>query len=114
MLELARETRGGIYMTFDELAPHGDESVKFLVNDEVFYHAEDLTGPAGPDSGMDMRQGSSGPGPGPKLDDAAEDQDDGPIYGKEEKTNGVDLEAIERDLLISSVKMMTVEMLMDL
>ena len=41
MLELARETRGGIYMTFDELAPHGDESLIFLVNDEVFYHAED-------------------------------------------------------------------------
>ena len=74
--------------------------------------------PARPDSGMDIRQGSSGPGPGPKLDDAnnddAEDQDDDPIIGKEEKTKGVDLEAIERDLLISLVNMITVEMLIDL
>ena len=26
-------------MTVDELAPNGDESVEFLVNDELFYHA---------------------------------------------------------------------------
>ena len=47
-------------MTVDELAPHGDESVELLVIDELFYHAGDLTVPARPDSGMDMRQGPSG------------------------------------------------------
>ena len=46
-------------MTVDELAPHGDESVEFLVNNELFYHAVDLTVPARPDSGKDMRQGTS-------------------------------------------------------
>ena len=40
----------------DELAPHGNESVEFLVNDELLYHAGDLTVPAWPDSGMDMRR----------------------------------------------------------
>ena len=39
LLGFSRECRGGIYMTVDELAPHGDESVEFLVNDELFYHA---------------------------------------------------------------------------
>ena len=63
LLEVAKECRGGMYMTIDELAPYGDESVEFLVNDELFYHAEDLTVPARPDSGMDMRRGPSGPGP---------------------------------------------------
>ena len=36
LLEVSRKCRGGIYMTVDELAPHGDESVEFLVNDELF------------------------------------------------------------------------------
>ena len=53
VLEVAIESRGGMYMTIDELAPHGDESVEFLVNDEVFYHEGDLTVPVRPDSGMD-------------------------------------------------------------
>ena len=44
-------------MTVDELAPLGDESVEFLVNDELFYHAGDLTVPTRPDSGIDMHQG---------------------------------------------------------
>ena len=47
-------------MTIDELAPYGDESVEFFVNYELFYHAGDLTVPARPDSGMDMRQGPFG------------------------------------------------------
>ena len=47
-------------MTVDELAPHGDESVEFLLNDELFYHAGDLTVPAGLDSGMDMHRGPFG------------------------------------------------------
>ena len=62
LLEVPKELRGGTDMTVDELAPHGDESVEFLVNDELFYHAGDLTGPARPDSGMDMRRGPTGPG----------------------------------------------------
>ena len=69
LLEVAKECRGGTYMTVDELAPYGDESVKSLLNDELFYHAGDLTVPARPDSGMDMRQGPSGPGPRPDTND---------------------------------------------
>ena len=46
LLEVAKECSGGTYMTVDELAPYGDESVEFLVNDETFYHAGDLTVPA--------------------------------------------------------------------
>ena len=61
ILEVAKECRGGTYITVDDLAPHGEESVEFLVNDELFYHAGNLTVPARPDSGMDMRQGPSGP-----------------------------------------------------
>ena len=56
ILEAAKECRGGTYTTVDDLAPHGEESLEFLVNDELFYHAGDLTVPARPDSGMDMRQ----------------------------------------------------------
>ena len=33
-------------MKVDELAPLGDKSVEFLVNDELLYHAKDLTMPA--------------------------------------------------------------------
>ena len=77
LLEVAKECRGGTYMTIDYLAPYGDESVEFLVNDDLFYHAGDLTVPARPDSGMDMRQGPSGPGPrSDKNDDEQMDQDD--------------------------------------
>ena len=47
----------------DDLAPHGEESVELLVDEELFYNAGDLTVPARPDSGMDMRQGPSGPKP---------------------------------------------------
>ena len=69
ILEVAEECRGGTYITVDDLPPHGEESVEFLVNDELFYHAGDLTVPARPDSGMDMRQGSSGPKPKPDTND---------------------------------------------
>ena len=55
LLEVAKECRGSTYIKVDKLAPYGDESVEFLVNDELFYHAGDLTVPARPDSGMDMR-----------------------------------------------------------
>ena len=85
----------------DDLAPHGEESVEFLVNDELFYHAGDLTVPARPDSGMDMRQGPSGPKPKPDTnDDERMDQDDDHMEGKGEKSSEIDLGAIERDLLL--------------
>ena len=61
MLEVARESRGGSYITIEDLAPHGEELVEFLVDDELFYHAGDMAVPARPDSGMDARQGPSGP-----------------------------------------------------
>ena len=87
-------------MTVDELAPHGDESVEFLVNDELFYHAGDLTVPAGPDTGMDIHKGPSGPEPKPDAsDDDVIDQDDDPMEWKEDKTSGLDLGALEMDLL---------------
>ena len=100
MLEVGKECRGGSYITIEDLAPHGEESVEFLVNDELFYHAGDLTVPARPDSGMDTRQGPSGPKP--KLDandDELMDQDDADIGGKTEKPGETDLGALERDLL---------------
>ena len=56
MLEVARESRGGSYITIEDLATHGKESVEFLVNDELFYHAGDMTVPARPDSGIDTRK----------------------------------------------------------
>ena len=97
LLEVPKELRGGTDITVDELAPHGDESLEFLVNDELFYHAGDLTEPARPDSVMDMRQGSPGPGPRPDTND--DDQDDKTMEGKKDKSSGLDLGALERDLL---------------
>ena len=89
LLEVAKECRASMYMTIGELAPYGDESVEFLVNDELFYHAGDLTVPARPDSGMDMRQGPSGPGPRPDTNhDEKMDQDDDHIEVKGDKSNG--------------------------
>ena len=59
ILEVVKECRGGTYITIDDLAPCGEESVEFLVKDELFYTAGDLTVPARPDSGIDMQQGPS-------------------------------------------------------
>ena len=89
-----------MYKTVVELASHGVESVEFLLNDELFYHAGDLTLPARPNSGMDMRQETSGPGS--KLDakiDDVKDQVDDTMEGKEDKTSGLYLGALQRDLL---------------
>ena len=100
ILEVAKESRGGTYITVDDLAPHGEESIEFLVDEELFYNTGELTVPARPDSGMDMRQGPSGPNP--KLDvndDELMDQDDDHMEGKGEKLYGEDLGALERDLL---------------
>ena len=100
ILEVVKECRGGTYITIDDLAPCGDESGEFLVNDELFYHAGDLTVPARPVSGMDMRQGPSGPGPKPDTnDDELMDQDDDHMKEKGEKSGRLDLGALERDLL---------------
>ena len=100
LLEVPKKLGGGTDITIDELAPHGDESVEFLVNNELFYHAGDLTVPARPDSVMDISQGPSGLGPRPYTnDDAQMDQDDDPMEGKKDKSSGLDLGALERDLL---------------
>ena len=69
ILEVAKECRGGTYITVDDLAPQGEESVEFLVDNELFYNAGDLTLPARPDSGMDMRQSPSEPKPKPDTND---------------------------------------------
>ena len=71
LLEVPKKLGGGTDTTIDELAPHGDESVEFLVNNELFYHAGDLTVPARPDSVMDISQGPSGLGPRPYTNDDA-------------------------------------------
>ena len=49
MLKVAKESRGGSYITIEDLAPHGEESVEFLVNDELFLSRRrlDRTGSAG-------------------------------------------------------------------
>ena len=88
MLEVAKECGGGLYITVEDLAPHGEESVEFLVNDELFYHAGDLTAPARPDSGVDTRQGPS------QMD---QDEDDTRV--KTERPGETDLGALERDLV---------------
>ena len=99
ILEVAKGCRVA-YITVDDLAPYGEESVEFLVNDELFYHAGDLTVPARPDAGRDMRQGPSGPKPKPDTnDDEQMDQDDDHLEGKGEKSSEMDLGALERDLL---------------
>ena len=76
LLEVAKECGGGTYMTMDELAPYGDESVKFLVKDELFYHAGDLTGPTRPDSGTEMRQGYLGHGQRPDTNEGEQIEED--------------------------------------
>ena len=100
ILEVAKECTGSLYITVDDLAPHGEKSVEFLVTDELFHHAGDLTIPARPDSGMDMRQGPSGSKPKPDTDDDERmDQDDDHKEEKTEKSGEMDLGALERDLL---------------
>ena len=70
------------------------------MNDGLFYHAGDLTVPARPDSGVDTRQGLSGPKPKPDaIDDELMDQDDDDIRVKTERQGETDLGALERDLL---------------
>ena len=101
MMEVAKESRGGSYITIEDLAPHGEESVEFLVNDELFYHAGDMTVPAQPDSGIDSRQGPSGPRPKPDAGDDElmdQDDDDNDTEGKTGKPDETDLGALERDL----------------
>ena len=63
ILEVPKDCRGGTYITVDDLESQGEESLEFLMDEELFYNAGDLTVPARPDSGMDMRQGPSGPKP---------------------------------------------------
>ena len=36
MMEMSKETRGGIYLTIEEVAPHGEEPVEIVMNDRVF------------------------------------------------------------------------------
>ena len=48
MMEVAKESRGGSYITIEDLAPYGEESVEFLANDELFLSCRrhDRTGSA--------------------------------------------------------------------
>ena len=74
MIEVSRESRGCIHMTVDEVAPYGEEPVEIVINDRVFYQAGELMIPARPDTGVDMRQGHSGPGP--KKNDGGKEGDE--------------------------------------
>ena len=73
------------------MAPHGEKPVEVVIKDEVFYQAVDYMIPARPDSGVDMLQGTSGPGPKPederrKEDANKENQGEGdPMKGKGDK-----------------------------
>ena len=49
MLEVARKSRGGVYLTIEEVATHGEEPVEVVISDEVFYQAGDLMIPSRPD-----------------------------------------------------------------
>ena len=97
MLEVAKESRGGSYITIEDLAPHGEESVEFLVNDELFYHAGDMTGSAGLGHRLTTRtfrtQAETDAGDDELMD---QDDDDDDIEGKPGER---DLGALERDLL---------------
>ena len=39
MRKVARESRGGIYLTIEEMAPHGEEPGEIVISDQVFYQA---------------------------------------------------------------------------
>ena len=105
MLEVAGESRGGIYRTIDEVAPHGDELMEIIRNDQVFYQAGDPTIPARPDSGVDTHQGSCVPGSSP--DDKGRNEDpnkenqgeDDAMEEKGEKMSKFNLCALERGLI---------------
>ena len=57
------------------------------MNDELFYHAGDMTVPARPDSGMYMRQSPSGSKPKPDVNnDELMDHDDDHMEEKGEKS----------------------------
>ena len=72
-MEVGKESRGGIYLTMHELAPHSEEPVEIVIIDEVFHQACDRMISARLDSRIDMRQGPSEPGP--KPDDERKDED---------------------------------------
>ena len=36
MMEVVRESRGGIYLTVDELAPYGEGPVEIVIYEQVF------------------------------------------------------------------------------
>ena len=73
MLELAKESKRGIYLTMEEVAPPGEEPVEIVIKDKVFCQSGDLIVPARPDLGVDMRQGPSGPELKPDYEGKDED-----------------------------------------
>ena len=46
MLEAQKESRGGIYLTIDEVVPHSEEYVEIVIKDEVFYEVGQLMIPS--------------------------------------------------------------------
>ena len=102
MIEVSKETRGGIFLTIEEMAPHGEEPMEIVINDQLFYHAGDLVIPVRPDAGVDLRQGPSGPGPRPDNRGDANKEDHGEddsMEGKSNRMSEFDLDALVRDLL---------------
>ena len=88
--------------------------MEVVIKDQVFFQAVDLVIPTRPDSGVDMRQGPSGPGPKPdnggKKEDANKENQgkDDPMEGKGDRMSEFDLDAPEKDLLDYDFKEMEV------
>ena len=105
ILEVTKVSRGGVYLTTEEVAPHGEELAQIVINDQVFYRAGHLTIPDRLDTGVDMRQRPSGPLPKPdnggKKEDADKEnqEENDPVEVIGDKMSEFDLGALERDLL---------------
>ena len=102
MMEVSKETRGGIYLTIEEVAPHDEEPVEIVMNDQVFYHAGDLAIAARLDAGVGIRQGTSGPGTRPDNGGDANKEnhgEDDPMEVRSDIMSEFDLGALERDML---------------
>ena len=96
-MKVRKETRGSIYLSIEEVAPHGEEPVEIVMIDQLFYHADDLVIPARPDAGVDMRQGPSGPGPRPDNGGDVNKEnhgEDDPMEGKSDRMSKFDLGAL--------------------
>ena len=106
VLDVMKELRGGIIAPMKEVASHGQETVRFLIKDEVLYPVGDIHVPCRPDTDVEKCKVNSGSVPkiaDPKKDknDTGEtDQTEDDIEdGGGEETSEISLEALEMDFL---------------